>query len=297
MLNVIHLRTLRECVRTRSFAAAGRTLGYTTSAVSRQMTVLERAVGTPLFERHAHSVRSTKAAETLAARSGPVLDALAMLDQGACRTADQPAQTLDLGFCPSVQSWVLSAATAQLIADHPDLDVRLHRASHATLVRDLLAEKLDAALVVENAATPVDAAPELRRQPLLREPLLLALPHDHRLHAHTKVDAGDLRTETWIAAEPGSTEAQALDALAAEAGFVPQVVCRSNDHEVIADLVRRGSGIALLPPLPAPADGLISRPLAGQPSTRTLTVLTNPKAAGSPLLDPVIDLLTPTNQP
>lgn len=297
MLNVIHLRTLRECVRTRSFAAAGRTLGYTTSAVSRQMTMLERAVGAPLFERHAHSVRSTKAAEMLAARSGPVLDALATLDQSAYLLADQPVQTLDLGFCPSVQSWVLSAATAQLIADHPDLDVRLHRASHATLVRDLLAEKLDAALVVENAAAPVDAARELRRQPLRHEPLLATLPHDHRLHTRTEVDAGDLRTETWIAAEQGSTEAQALDSLAADAGFVPHVVCRSNDHEVIADLVRRGSGIALLPPTQEPTDGLISRSLTGQPPMRTLTVLTNPKAAGSPLLHPVTDLLTPTNSP
>ncbi|MER7083936.1 helix-turn-helix domain-containing protein, partial [Saccharopolyspora kobensis] len=55
MLNPIHLRTLQECVRTGSFAEAGRALGYTASAVSQQMVLLERAIGSALFERSARS--------------------------------------------------------------------------------------------------------------------------------------------------------------------------------------------------------------------------------------------------
>ncbi|MEO6082380.1 MAG: LysR family transcriptional regulator [Umezawaea sp.] len=51
-----------------SFAAAARTLGYTASAVSQQVSALERAVGVELFEREAHSIRPSAAALFIAER-------------------------------------------------------------------------------------------------------------------------------------------------------------------------------------------------------------------------------------
>ena len=45
MLNPLHLRTLSVVLRTGSFAAAGRHLGYTGSAVSQQMSALEADSG------------------------------------------------------------------------------------------------------------------------------------------------------------------------------------------------------------------------------------------------------------
>src|SRR6202035_3768457 len=47
------------------------------SAVSRQVAVTERAVGTPLFERHARGTRPTPAGEALARHAGRVLDEIA----------------------------------------------------------------------------------------------------------------------------------------------------------------------------------------------------------------------------
>ncbi|PRZ44294.1 regulatory helix-turn-helix LysR family protein [Antricoccus suffuscus] len=57
------LKVLRQVAATGSFAAAASELGYTQSAVSRQMAALEAAVGEQLFERERRGVRLTPAAE------------------------------------------------------------------------------------------------------------------------------------------------------------------------------------------------------------------------------------------
>src|SRR5690606_41197930 len=68
-------------VQTCALPISGRALGYTASAVSQQMMLLEKAVGAPLFERAARSARSTKLAGQLAERSRSALRALEALER------------------------------------------------------------------------------------------------------------------------------------------------------------------------------------------------------------------------
>jgi DNA-binding transcriptional LysR family regulator len=57
---VVGLRVVREAARHGSFSTAAERLGYTQSAVSRQIGLMERAAGRALFERHARGVRPTR---------------------------------------------------------------------------------------------------------------------------------------------------------------------------------------------------------------------------------------------
>ena len=67
----IGLRVLREVAQAGSFSAAARSLGYTQSAVSRQVAALEAVAGRRLFERSRLGVVLTPAgARLLPARSG-----------------------------------------------------------------------------------------------------------------------------------------------------------------------------------------------------------------------------------
>ena len=81
MLNPLHLRTLSVVLRTGSFAAAGRHLGYTGSAVSQQMKALEAESGLVLFERGAQGVEPTAEAQLLSERAIETLGALATLQE------------------------------------------------------------------------------------------------------------------------------------------------------------------------------------------------------------------------
>src|SRR5918994_1125538 len=70
------LRVLREVAQAGSFSAAADSLGYTQSAVSRQVASLEAAVGARLCERGRHGVYLTAAGVRLLPRAIRILDEL-----------------------------------------------------------------------------------------------------------------------------------------------------------------------------------------------------------------------------
>ena len=70
------LRVLREVAQAGSFTAVAQSLGYTQSAISRQVAALEAISGRPLFERSRQGVTLTPAGRRLLATAIRVLDEL-----------------------------------------------------------------------------------------------------------------------------------------------------------------------------------------------------------------------------
>ena len=65
MLDVRRLRLLRELARRGTIAGVAEALSYTPSAVSQQLSALERQAGVALLERTGRSVTLTPAAQRL----------------------------------------------------------------------------------------------------------------------------------------------------------------------------------------------------------------------------------------
>ncbi|MEJ3657250.1 LysR family transcriptional regulator [Actinomycetes bacterium KLBMP 9759] len=248
MLNPLHLRTLVEVVRTGSFAEAARRLGYTPSAVSQQIAGLERAVALPLFEREAHSVRATPAAELLAQRSQEVLASFGALEYEVEAIAAGRVGRLRLGSFPTASARVLPRGLAEFVRRHPAVEVRLDEGEPDELLPVLLSGDLDLALVYRYDLVPRRWPSRLVETELLHERVLLLLPPAHPL-AGRPVDLAELAGETWIASREGSAGATCLVRACSAAGFTPRVAFRSNDYDVVQGLVAAGLGIALVPEL------------------------------------------------
>src|SRR5262245_58623269 len=77
MLDARRLRALQAVARTGSIAAAADELGYTASAVSQQLSALEREAGADLLVREARGIRLTAAGRLLADRATGILEQLA----------------------------------------------------------------------------------------------------------------------------------------------------------------------------------------------------------------------------
>ena len=71
------LRVLRAVAEQGTFTAAAASLGYTQSAVSRQIAAIERAAGTELLERRRDGARLTPAGRVVMRRATVVLDEIA----------------------------------------------------------------------------------------------------------------------------------------------------------------------------------------------------------------------------
>ncbi|SDW42202.1 DNA-binding transcriptional regulator, LysR family [Amycolatopsis xylanica] len=289
MLNPIHLRTLRECVRTGSFAEAARGLGYTASAVSQQMMLLERAVGAALFERSARSVRPTAVAQLLAERSQDVLGALAKLESEARAMALGEHGTLRLASFATASARVLPPALAEIVARCPGAEVELDEGEPDEVLGGVVDGAVDLALVFEYDLDPREWPISLHRTELLAEPLTIAVPSAHAAEG-PEVELAELADEPWMCTREDTAGARSLGRLAHAAGFTPRIIFRSNDYTVLRDLVARGLGVAMLPGLAVSGEGIRALRPAGVTASRRVLAVHRPHN-GNPLLPVALDCL------
>ncbi|MGW1719808.1 LysR family transcriptional regulator [Streptomyces sp. NPDC002156] len=282
MLNPIHLHTLQAVLRTGSFADAARQLGYTGSAVSQQMSALERQVRAPLFERGAHGVRPTPTAEFIARRSLEALGSLRALEDDVALLLDGVVGRLRLGSFPTASEHLLPRALSAFTADHPQVDVQLDEGEPAELLPMMESHELDVVLVYHYGLVPRRWPKGLCAERLLTEDLLLLTPADHPLIGDSDGDGPSielLAKETWITTRPGTSAASMLRRLCAAAGFEPLVAYRSNNYAVLRGLVAAGLGVAVVPALGyAPVPGVTCTPLAHPDAYRQVVALRSPGA-------------------
>src|ERR687895_696368 len=150
MLDVGKLATLRAVVAHGSFSAAGQAIGLTQPAVSRQVSVLERQLGTQLVRRTQHGVHATEAGRILVDHAEVVLAKLALAEAQVADLAGLRAGHVRLGSFFTALVYLSAEMAALLEAGHPDLFsrpadladetwVRAHRGSAARLVDHVLA--------------------------------------------------------------------------------------------------------------------------------------------------------------
>jgi DNA-binding transcriptional LysR family regulator len=276
MLNPVHLRTLTMVLRTGSFAEAARRLGYTGSAVSQQISILERQLRTALFERDAHSISATPAAEFIAARSHTALGALQSLEDDISLLMDGGVGRLRLGSFPTASERLLPDALSSFKARHPDIDVHLDEAEPHELMPQLGSREIDLAVVYRYNLVPKAWPKTVLTHRVLREDLLVVRAGDGAEQPGA-VDLSKLAGETWISTREGTAGAAMLRHLCGAQGFEPSVSYRSNNYSVIQGLVRAGLGIALVPALGyRPAPGLSAARIDGSAAFREILVASSP---------------------
>jgi DNA-binding transcriptional LysR family regulator len=276
------LQTLRVVLSTGSFAAAAAELNYTASAVSQQMSALERATGLVLFERSPHSSRPTVHATLLADRSTELLAILDGLDREVAAIARGEVGQLRIGSFPTASARLLPQALATLSSQRPGVDIAVDEGELDSLLPRLLSGELDLALAYRYEAVPAGWPDQLVETVLLREPLSVLLPQRHPLATAGPARLASFAEDRWVAPLAGSPGALNLDRLAARAGFRPRISFRSNDYSVVHGLVAAGLGVALVPGLAlSDTAGVHPLALAGRGQRRTVLALHRPSARNS----------------
>jgi DNA-binding transcriptional LysR family regulator len=277
MLNPVHLRTLAMVVRTGSFAEAARRLGYTGSAVSQQISILERQLRTPLFERDAHSITATPAAAFIASRSGAALGALQALEDEISLLADGAVGRLRLGSFPTASERLLPDTLSAFKGSHPLIDVHLDEAELEELMPLLESREIDVALVYRYSLVPKPWPKTVITHRVICEDLLVVRNGNDAGEEPGVVDLPGLADQTWISTRDGTAGAAVLRHLCRGQGFEPAVSYRSNNYSVIQELVRAGLGIALIPALGyRSTPGLRVDRIRGSTAFREVLVATSP---------------------
>jgi DNA-binding transcriptional LysR family regulator len=245
-LSVVGLRVMREVARRGSLTAAAERLGYTQSAVSRQVALMEQAAGQALFERHARGARLTEAGQIVVRRAEAVLAELESTHQELADLGTSAHGRVRLGAFATALSALVPRAITAFSSRQPRTEVLLREGTSPSLIARAADGRLDVAVVTPSPDLPT----ELEVTTLLEDPLLVALSRDHPLATRTSVPADALREERWIAA---STRASSpLLGAWTDSAWEPKIGFVARDWSTKLGLAAAGLGVTVVPGLAVP---------------------------------------------
>ncbi len=220
-------------------AGAARTLGYTPSAVSQQLAVLEREAGVALVERSNRGIALTQAGLVMARRAGELLDFVRTAFDDVGRAANRHRTTLSIASFPTAIPTLLLPVRTQLA---PEIDVVVVDAEPEHALRLVEAHEADGALTDAEA---VDLrSTDLHRTPIRPDPLRLVTARRRTVRS-----LADCAGDRWVLGGLHSRHGVAARRACRAAGFEPNVIVETEDHHIAFDVVRAANAVTLLPEL------------------------------------------------
>ena len=251
------LKTLLAIQSHGTFAQAADVVGLTPSAVSQQVQALEYELRVTIFDRSSRPPRITPEGLQVLEMARDILRC--EQDTKASLRGDQIAGTLMLGSVRSSALNLLPRALVQMRQRYPDLKPNLRVSLSSTLIADVAAGRLDAAIVAEHLGIPN----ALRWSPFLREPLWLIVPHG--MESSDPIEL--LNTRPYIRFRSAVPLANLIDTELSRLGVVTNDVAEIDTIGSIVTGVRQGLGISVVPhvALQEPDDLNITRFPFGHP--------------------------------
>ena len=278
-----------------SVSAAASVLGYTQSAVSQQLTALEREVGEPLVDRSQRPLQPTRAGKALRPHVARVLAELSGA-QAAVEDLRGGLRRVRLAAFPSALSSFVPAAVRDVRRADPDVVIQVLQLETKEAVEQLRKGNADVAVVHHMPGIAVPETAGLERRHLLVDDLYIVVPDGHRLAHAAEASLKDLEDEPFGLPRrdtPAGRFRAVVEHLCAEAGFSPRVAYELDDLPAAQAFVATGIAVGAMHGLTLASvpRGVTVLPLAERPAgSRTIEALA-PATARNPAVDALLEHL------
>lgn len=249
MLNLERLRTLDALARHGSVSGAAEGLHVTTSAVSQQMSKLEREVGQQLLAKNGRGVRLTDAGQLLADHAARILSQVELAQSDIEAQRGEVVGEVRLAAFPTAARGLFPAALTTLRRDHPELKVRTVELEPERAIRAVLRGDMDLAVVLDwsNKRLPVPGG--LAKAELLEDVPDIAMPAGHPLADRTEVDLEDFADDEWVSWPEGEFCYDWLMFTLRSVGVEPRISHLAGEHHTQLALIAAGFGVCVTPRL------------------------------------------------
>lgn len=271
MLNVHRLRLLRELQLRGTISAVAEVLSYSPSAVSQQLSLLEREAGIPLLEQVGRRLRLTRAGEILCDHTSVLLQQIEQAQADLARARKHLTGTLRAAAFQTATLRLIPTVLTLLREAHPELRVQISEIQPDNALSALRAYDFDLIVGEEYPGIPTPRTKDVHRQDLSEDPLLVVMPSSVGTEQTTLRDLAD---RYWVMEPVGNAARQWAESACRSAGFEPQVQFESSDLVAHMELVRTGHACALLPKLLCEHEGLEGVKLTSAPSSPSRTIFT-----------------------
>ena len=223
------------------FTRAGERLHVSQSAVSRQVGLLERELGGPLFHRDGRRVSLTHPGEILVKTAYNLFREMQQVGEQLSDVHELRRGRLRLAGGMSVCMYVLPRLLKTYRRLHPDVDLRVSSGSSDVILGKLRGHEIDLALLT----LPV-IAKDLEVIPVLKEEMVVVTAPRHPLAHKRHVDAREIGRFPLILYESGSRTRDTIENFLREENVSADVAMETENAEIIKAMVASGIGITVL---------------------------------------------------
>lgn len=237
-LSPARLRALSAVAEQGSYAAAGRSLGISHSAVSEQIRLIETQHGIRLFERVQGALRPTPVCLELTDIGQRLRDAERDAARILSRLSAHGRPRLRLGLGNSMPG---IAIAGRMLAHQPTLSIEVESGSHQDILGAVLRREVEAAILPD---IPPD--PRFRRFAiLLQEVVAIVAPHS-RFAELDSVPLSQLARLPLIFRSRGSSTQKVVDRAFRRAGLTPEPRLVADSRDAVYEAVALGVGVGFM---------------------------------------------------
>lgn len=234
-----------EVAKREHVTKAAEILHVAQSAISRQISLLEAELGTPLFVREGRNVKLTNMGKVFLEHAERVIIELEKAKEKVEEFLNPDTGIIHLGFSSGLSVSTFSMMFSQFRESHPNLHFHFHQGTSSYLVKQIERGDIDIAFI----------APVLSDHPIVKgdifftEKMLVLLPENHNLSKEPILRFSQLQEERFVTFRKGSFIREMIEKACHQSGFEPIIAFEGEDVDTIKGLVSAGVGIAILPEL------------------------------------------------
>lgn len=238
------LRYVLAVAEHESFSLAAQACHVSQSALSQQVSRLEKELGVLLFARGSRGASLTEAGQAFVRRAQEIIQRSDALQAEMSLYAGLRRGTLNLGIITSLQCIDFGGLLSAFCGSYPEISVNIVQEGTHRLLEWLVERKIDAAFLNRpTLGMPVG----LEFVKLGEDVYSLAVSSLHPLAGRERVSLKELSGDHFIFHQTGQVAAELCLAACQKAGFEPNIVCRSANPTTSLYMVQGGLGVALLP--------------------------------------------------
>lgn len=248
MLDIARLRILREFAIRGTITGVAESLNYSSSAVSQQLSKLERETGVTLLRKVGRGLELTPTAEMLVHEAEALLAHLERVDTALKQRAGDVSGTVRVAVFQTAIMALMPQALKMLETRHPSLRIEMAQVEPENALHETWAHGFDLVVAEQYPGHSVPHLAGLDRVPLMYDSIWLALPQDavadnaYRGVRHIQ-DAANL---PWVMEPRGAASRHWAEQTCRVAGFEPDVRYETADVQAHLKLVETGNAVAFI---------------------------------------------------
>lgn len=252
MMTLHQLRIFWAVAHANSLTKASKQLGLTQPSVSQNLSKLEAAMGSRLFDRSSSQLELTDAGRFLLRKSEFILASVDEAVAGVQEIGKGISGRIAVGGLNSVVRLILPEAFNRISAEYPDLDIDIHELPPQEAIELLYGRRLNIAILAANSIA--SASLSFHQVDVLADPYVLAVPRGIDLTDVRDVDAElpeDQRCVVNRCIQFNFTSQHTQRVAEWYRQVLPRhrVVAQSRTYELALSMVEAGVGVALVPAL------------------------------------------------